>query len=140
MTPEQKAQLAAMLKQMTPAEVRVIKYEMNGGHHCENSSNLIKCCGKERCEACHIPHLKAVHTEARQYAFQKFYRTGTMTWPGYVTAATKKQNKVTKNRTKRAPKNEITKHFDDPTDIADRVADDNLEAVLAMLAAKLGIK
>lgn len=137
MTPEQKLQLAEMLKALKPNELRVIQYEAAGGHQCTKSTNLITCCGTDRCEACHIPHLKSTHSEAKLYAFQKFYRTGAMTWPGATTTEPKKVNKVTKNRTKRA-KNEITKHFDDPTDLADRVSDDDLESVLAMLAKKLG--
>jgi hypothetical protein len=137
MTPEQKAELAAMMKQLAPNELRAIKYEANGGHKCTMSTNLITCCGQERCEACHIPHLKASHDKAKLYAFQKFYRAGTMTWPGYAPKKTASAAKVTtRTRTKRA-KNEITKHFDDPTDIADRVDDDDLEYVLQLLASKL---
>lgn len=136
MTPEQKAELAAMMKQLAPNELRAIKYEANGGHKCTMSTNLITCCGQERCEACHIPHLKASHDEAKLYAFQKFYRAGTMTWPGY-TVAKNKPKVTTRTRTKRAPKNEITKHFDDPTDLTDRIADDDLDRVLAILEAKL---
>jgi hypothetical protein len=130
MTPEQKAALADMLKALAPNELRVIQYEAKGGHSCKNSSNLITCCDVSRCEACHIPHLKAVHGEAKVHAFQRFYRAGTMTWPGQVVT---KENKKPKSEL-RAP---IAKHFNDPQDLADRINDGDLERVLLMLQAKL---
>jgi hypothetical protein len=129
-----KALLAEMLKELSPAELRAIRYDVAGGHKCTNSSSLITCCDVSRCEACHIPHLKQVHDDAKLYAFQKFYRTGTMTWPGYIPAkaAKKKQTKVTtRTRTKSVP----TKL--DPITAANQVSDSDLDKVLAILEAKL---
>ena len=137
MTPEQKEALASMLKALAPNELRIIQYESKGGHKCSNSTNLTTCCGVVRCQACHIPHLKEKHDVAILHAYQKFVSAGSLTRQvrKYKTPYKDKENK--KARTTRA-KNPITKHFDNPADLADAVDDDDLERVLEMLKRKLG--
>ena len=121
-----KAQLAEMLAELDPAELRVLKYEMHGGHSCTNSSTLYHCCGEQRCEACHVPHLKEKHSSDELYAYEKFVNKWQLTWQGYVPP------KVNKKPARRAPA---------PKVIIDPLAglnDDNIEEVLALLAKKLG--
>jgi hypothetical protein len=133
MTPEQKAEMLAMLKQLSPADQRVIKYEANGGHRCESSTNLVTCCEAVHCQACYVLHLKQVHSNAMLYAYQKFVNARSLTWQSKEYKLPLK-DKVARTFTQRA-KNE---HFDDPTSITDAISDDNLESILEMLKRKLG--
>jgi len=135
-TPEQKAELVAMLQQLTPAEQRAIKYVAHGGHKCTDSTNLITCCGTSRCQACHIPHLKEVHTIEQLHAYQKFVNARSLTWQVReykLPLPAKKQPKVnTRTRTTRAPREKYN-----PATIIGAVRDDQLEDVLAMIEARL---
>jgi len=133
MTPEEKAELVAMLQQLTPAEQRAIKYQAHGGHKCTDSTNLITCCGTSRCQACHIPHLKEHHTIEQLHAYQKFVNARSLTWQVReykLPLPAKKQPKVnTRTRTTRA---QI-----DPKTVVSAISDDRLEEVLALLEARL---
>lgn len=125
-----KAQLAEMLAELDPAELRVIRYEMSGGHTCSASTTLYNCCNEARCEACHVPHLKEMHDEAKLYAYEKFVNMYSLTWAGYVpTKQTKKVNKNTKR---------VRQESKVDSSIAADVSDDDLEQVLMLLAKKLG--
>lgn len=133
MTPEQRAKLETMLSQLTPEDRRVIQYEAKGGHSCTASTHLITCCGTERCQACHIPHLKENHDPATLHAYQKFVNARSLTWQGqaYKLPLPAKKNKVNRKPT-------IVKRAIDPKSFADSVSDNNLEQVFALIAAKLG--
>ena len=120
-----KAEFAKMMQELTPAELRTLTYEMRGGHDCRHTSTLYYCCGEQRCEACHVPHLKEMHDEAKLYAYEKFVNMYSLTWAGYV--PTKQTKKVNKKRVQHTPSN-----------IAADVSDDDLEQVLMLLAKKLG--
>ena len=127
-----KAQIAELLKQLDPAELRVLRYEVAGGHDCKRTTSLYYCCGEARCEACHVPHLKQAHDEAKLWAYEKFVNTFQLTWQGYVpTKAIKKPS--TERATNHA--RPTPKVMNDPLA---GVTDDNLEEVLALLAKKLG--
>lgn len=124
-----RAEMIAMLKECSPQELRVLKYEMKGGHKCSNSTSLYHCCNEARCEACHVPHLKEVHDEPALWAYEKFVDKWQLTWAGYV--PTKEKKKVIhRNIPRPAPK-----VISDPLA---GVTDDNLDEVLALLAKKLG--
>ena len=129
-----KAQLAEMLAELDPAELRVLKYEMHGGHTCSASSTLYNCCGEQRCEACHIPHLKEKHDTPALHAYEKFVNKWQLTWQGYVPP---KQNKVTKKSAPRSVR-PAPKVVHTTNSIVDAVNDDNIEALLELLAKKLG--
>ena len=129
-----KAQLAEMLVELTPAELRAIEYEMSGGHSCTNSSTLYHCCGEQRCEACHIPHLKEHHSSAELYAYEKFVNKCRLTWQGYVPPKlNKKPARCATHSVRSAPK-----VIHSTNSIVDAVNDDNIEQVLELLAKKLG--
>lgn len=134
MTPEQKAELAAMLKALAPNELRALRYEASGGHKCTDSTNLITCCNVVRCQACHIPHLKEVHTIEQLHAYQKFVGARTLTWQVReykLPLPAKKQPKVNKKITS-APREKYS-----PATIVNAVSEDQLENVLAMIEARL---
>jgi len=135
-TPEQKAELVAMLQQLTPAEQRAIKYVAHGGHKCTDSTNLITCCGTSRCQACHIPHLKEQHSIEQLHAYQKFVNARSLTWQVReykLPLPAKKQPKVnTRTRTTSAPREKYA-----PATIVNAVSEDQLEDVLAMIEARL---
>ena len=134
MTPEQKAELLAMLKELTPADQRVIKYQAKGGHKCTDSTNLVNCCGANRCQACHIPHLKEQHTIEQLHAYQKFVGARSLTWQVReykLPLPAKKQPKVNKKITS-APREKYN-----PATIVNAVSEDQLENVLAMIEARL---
>jgi hypothetical protein len=126
-----KAQLAAMMKELTPQELRTVKYEIAGGHDCRRSTTLYHCCNEQLCESCYVPHLKEFHGTPALYAYEKFVETWKLTWVGYVPEKQDKKVK-TRTRTTRATEPKVTRN------IADDVSDDDLEKVLALLAAKLG--
>jgi len=135
-TPEQKAELVAMLQQLTPAEQRAIKYVAHGGHKCTNSTNLITCCGTSRCQACHIPHLKEQHTIEQLHAYQKFVGARSLTWQvreyKLPLKPKKEVTKVNKTRTTRASREKYN-----PVTIVNAVSEDQLENVLKMIEARL---
>jgi len=136
MTPEQKAELAALLKELAPNELRAIQYQVKGGHKCTDSTNLTTCCDTSRCQACHIPHLKEAHTIEQLHAYQKFVGARTLTWQVReykLPLPAKKQPKVnTRTRTTSAPREKY-----DPKTIVDAVSEDKLEDLLAMIEARL---
>lgn len=128
------AQMMEMMKQLGPATVRVIQYEMKGGHDCYQSSNLMTCCSEKRCQPCHIWHLKAKHGEAAVHAYTKFASVQTLTWKGreYKQPAKPKVNKVTTRKavSKPAP---APKQISNTQDFADSIPDDQLDAIMAMM-------
>lgn len=130
-----KAQLAEMLAELDPAELRALRYEVSGGHKCTNSSTLYHCCGEQRCEACHVPHLKEMHSTPELYAYEKFINTWKLTWQGYVPP--KQAKKVNEKPARRATRatGPAPKVIINPLA---GVNDDNIDEVLALLAEKLG--
>ena len=133
MTPEQRAELTELLKQLSPAEKRVLRYEANGGHDCNRSTNLTTCCDVSRCPACHVPHLRQVHGEAAVMAYEKFVMARSLTWQVRAYKMPLKQPKVnTRTRLARAPQVK-----ESPQSLASRIADNDLERVLALLESKL---
>lgn len=121
--------LLNMMSQISPADVRVVFYKLKGGHRCDASTNLMTCCGEKRCQACHIPHLKAVHGDAALHAYQKFASAQTLTWKGrdYKEPAKPKSNKSTRkavSKSARAP---------EVRSIAASIPDDKIAEVMAIL-------
>jgi hypothetical protein len=126
--------LVKMLNELPANERRAITYMAKGGHRCEDSTSLIKCCNVSRCQACHIPHLKEKHDAIMLHAYEKFSQAGALTWKGreYKKPLQPKANKKTRKVSAQP------RAADPRVSITDQVPDDQLEAVLAMIAAKLG--
>lgn len=125
-----KAEFAKMMQELTPAELRALTYEIRGGHSCARSTTLYYCCGEQRCEACHVPHLKEKHSTPELYAYEKFVSKWQLTWQGYVPPKQPK-TKVNKKRTKPAG-------VQSTASLVASLDDDSLEAALELLAKKLG--
>lgn len=50
------------MRALSPREQRIIAYQSKGPHKCIGAK--IGCCGKFRCETCHLDHLRAEHSPA----------------------------------------------------------------------------
>ena len=129
MSPDQITQMIEMIQALGPQKVRVIQYEINGGHDCHRSTYLINCCGEKRCQACHIPHLKSVHGDAALHAYQKFASAQTLTWKGrdYKEPAKPKSNKSTRKAVSKSARAPEAKSF------AASIPDDKIAGVMAIL-------